>query len=240
MSTRDLAAASGLDAGRAFGGAPTPQTPLDKLKNFWFYYKWWVVGGAVLLIVAIILAVNLLSNKKADIDVMLVTEKEPSPAFKQAVSEALGQTVGDVNGDGEVVVNVLAFTIDPDDMQAQSMIASYAVQISSGPAALYIADEYGYEDLVRREAVEPLTGLIESQQLGGDGGWWPLAGSDFAAGTAFANVDAQELALYRVCIRAYTGTGWEADEEKTTEFNLAVTTLQAMIDAAMLSGELVD
>ena len=28
-----------------------PQTPGDKLKNFWFYYKWWVLAIAAFVVI---------------------------------------------------------------------------------------------------------------------------------------------------------------------------------------------
>ncbi len=160
---------------------------------------------------------------------MLASKQEATPQMKQAVMKAVGQTVGDVNGDGEVVVAVTSFAIDPDDMQAQSMIASYAVQISSGPSTLIIADEYAYEDLIRRDAVEPLYAYFTADELGSDGDYWALADSDFVKGEAFSSVSDEEIGLYRVLLRGYTGTGWETDKEKTEQFHLALETLKAMM-----------
>jgi len=83
-----------------------PQTPGDKLKNFWFYYKWWVLAIAAFVVIVGVALWQTLTTPTPDVQVVLVTRDVMDDAAVAGLEQAMQPYARDLNGDGRVLVDV--------------------------------------------------------------------------------------------------------------------------------------
>ena len=83
-----------------------PDTPEEKLKNFWFYYKWWVLAIAALVVIVGVTLWQTLSTPQPDYQVALVTKDLLDDAVVDGLEKEMQKAAHDLNGDGRVLVSV--------------------------------------------------------------------------------------------------------------------------------------
>lgn len=84
----------------------------EKWDNFWYYYKWHVIVGIAVILLVVICAVQIFSRKNYDsyiiyagpYEVERTSENNDTPMYSVMIS-SLDRLVGDINGDGEVLVS---------------------------------------------------------------------------------------------------------------------------------------
>ncbi len=89
----------------------TPQTPRGRWENFWYHHKWKVVLGGAFLAIGVFLAIHTWVRTEPDYVICLVATEGVHP-YADARLEAILQQYGeDLNGDGEVVVEIQCLNV---------------------------------------------------------------------------------------------------------------------------------
>ncbi len=116
-----------------------PQTPRSWLENFWYHHKVGVLVGGFALFAAIVLIVQLVTRERPDYTLVLVTENGLYAEEVTYFEKELAQYGEDVNGDGEVVVQIKNLHLggtkyEHQDANAQALQA----RLISGDTLLYV------------------------------------------------------------------------------------------------------
>ena len=114
-----------------------PKTPKSWLENFWYHHKVGVLIGGFSLIVLTILIVNMATRVHPDYKAVLVTENGLLPDEVTYLEGILAQYGEDINGDGEVVVNIKNLTLGNGVNQSANMPA-LQIQLVTGDTLLYL------------------------------------------------------------------------------------------------------
>ena len=78
---------------------------------FWYHYGKMSIAAVVVLTVVIILTVEAVNKEKYDLNIAVVLSGEISYSQIDEFNKCLYDTVGDVNGDGKIVINVQTINI---------------------------------------------------------------------------------------------------------------------------------
>lgn len=91
--------------------AEEPMTPQGRWENFWYHHKWKVVFGGAFLAIGAFLLVHTLSRTKPDYMICMVAMDGVSPYADARLEELLEQYGEDLNGDGEVMVEIQCLNV---------------------------------------------------------------------------------------------------------------------------------
>ena len=126
-----------------------PKTPGERLRHFWFYYKWWVLGiGAALVVIGVALWQSL-STPQPDYQIVLLTRDPVDEAVVEDFEKSLQEVGHDLNGDGQVVVDVdnlaLAQYVGGTTYgMAENNTEKFLAYLVSADAMFYIFDDPCY------------------------------------------------------------------------------------------------
>lgn len=112
-----------------------PLSPGDRLKNWWYYHKWLVIGGVVLfwIVLGLIWNASGFGRVQPDYQIAYVGTDSLPTNTAQALTEALEELGTDLNGDGQVVVQLNEYPF-PDASDGNEVAA--AIQTSSEAALM--------------------------------------------------------------------------------------------------------
>ena len=116
---------------------------------FWYHYKWTLIVGLLVVAAVVSLLVLNLGVPGNDAVIMLAVSKTLPGEAVNSLKYAAAECVGDVNGDGQVVINVVQLLLNPADgmidqtveNNASSMVTSFL----QNEMVLYIFDEANLE-----------------------------------------------------------------------------------------------
>lgn len=122
-------------------------TATSWLENFWYHHKIGILIGGFLLIVAVILVAQMVNRERPDYTAVLVTENALLPDEVTYLEQVLVKYGEDVNGDGEVVVQIQSLFLGGKQYANQDTNAqALQTQLIVGDTLLYIY-EPAYEKL---------------------------------------------------------------------------------------------
>ena len=114
-------------------------TPKSWLENFWYHHKIGVLVGGFLLIALVILVVSTINRERPDYTVVLVTQQPLAAEEVTYLERVLAQYGEDVNGDGEVVVQINNLSLDTESYENNVANAqALQTQLVTGDTLLYI------------------------------------------------------------------------------------------------------
>lgn len=122
-----------------------PTTFNEKLKNFLFYNRFIVLGVAFLLIVFAILFNQCVSRIDYDICVTVYTSSPVGENDLQRMAEYFEKICDDINGDGEVHVQIIDCSFSKNSNRQLSIAANQKLQsvlVAEYKAMLFITDDY--------------------------------------------------------------------------------------------------
>ena len=132
-----------------------------KLENFWYHYKWHTIISVFLVFVAVIGIWQYIDTPQYDYQIILYTSRSDTTALATALNKELCVLGDDINGDGEV--NVQIYNMSYGDMDSNSNFRNSQAQalrgeLMSDRCFLIITDEDRFEQLEQQ-------GYFENSQL---------------------------------------------------------------------------
>ena len=125
--------------------AINPQTLKEKRQNFWYYYKFHTIFILILAVIIAILTVQCATREKYDFSVMYFVHKATMDSELHKMEEYFESVATDVNGDGEVNVNVVNCSFNPSygDLNYRNTIFTKVQAIITAEYAtvLYVIDK---------------------------------------------------------------------------------------------------
>lgn len=117
-----------------------PMTPKGKLQNIWYHYKWAILGGLFGIVVLTVLIVQMITKEKPDYQICMATTTLVPEAVVEKLEEALSACGDDLNGDGEVVVQIQALNVQTDEEYTQIGVnnrQALIAQVAAGDVMLF-------------------------------------------------------------------------------------------------------
>lgn len=140
-----------LDAGPKPSELAVPLTFGEKIKNIWYHDKFALSVITLIIVAIVLLCVQCATKTVYDATVVVFTHEITGEPNCKKMGEYLTPFCPDLNGDGEININVVNCSINPDDRsdysftnrsKAQSLIANDA------SALLFITDDSSYKYLM--------------------------------------------------------------------------------------------
>ncbi len=126
---------------------PKELTKEEKAKNFWYYHKWHFLIGGVALALVVMFVWEIVAKVEPDYTVGLLSTHSIPMGMAEQLSEKLTPFCDDRNGDGEVVVQISAYTIsnNPDQIADANMqmanITRFTGDIQIGESMFFLVNE---------------------------------------------------------------------------------------------------
>lgn len=226
---------------------PHPMTAREKRENFWFYYKWHIIIGIVVCCLAGSFIWELVTQVHPDYTIGLLSTGGTPAGLDTVLSEQLTQYFDDRNGDGEVVVDVMDYTIGKSEAEiadANMQIANVTKlsgDISTGQSMLFLVSEqdlaffeeqYGF--FAYNDGTTPAEGeTIDYARMGVRWADCPALTS-LELGTS-TNLDGSAgedyqtfLQDYKLVTRVYADSAIERDKEATEYYNCSMAVFQTL------------
>lgn len=131
--------------------AIVPKTPKEKWDNFWFQYKWYVVAITAVTVVLAVLITQCATRTKYDMEVVYFTYTAALDEQTNAVAKYIAGYAEDVNGDGEINIQVVNCSFNGKSGGTQyryTMMTKLQAMIAGDQnAMLFITDEDSYKYL---------------------------------------------------------------------------------------------
>ncbi|HIU30601.1 MAG TPA: hypothetical protein IAB66_00345 [Candidatus Caccousia avistercoris] len=142
------------------GAEITLKTPKDKWDNFWFYHKKHVIIGTLAAILVGYMIYDLATKVEPDYNVAILSSQTIAYDAAEYLADALAPYGEDLNGDGQVVVQVNTFDIaqgaaaenvDPN-VQMASM-TKFMGDLQTGDSYIYFTDDTSFAAYVTEEGM---------------------------------------------------------------------------------------
>lgn len=140
-----------LDAGPKPSEVAVPLTFGEKLKNIWYHDKFALSAIAIIIVAITLLCVQCATKTVYDATVIVFTHTITGEPNCQKMGEYLTPHCPDLNGDGEININVVNCSINPKDKSDYSYTNRSKVQsmlATEASALLFITDKDSYEYLM--------------------------------------------------------------------------------------------
>lgn len=207
-----------------------PLTEKDKRKNFWHYHKLYFILGGCLVIFFVALIWTISSQKDPDYSIAIVGKYNVSEEALDIMEETLTPYAEDVNGDGEVILQISNYAItygDVGDVEVEDKTFQEAyrmrfqLDLQEGESVILLMDDENYahysgqdQQLFCKLDGEPID---PNEEVGLD----EIRISPVDC-TAIGDTEiAKAFKDYKFCLRDFPSIyqGENANEEKIEEFN---------------------
>ncbi|MBQ3816780.1 MAG: hypothetical protein II802_00735, partial [Clostridia bacterium] len=125
------------------------KTPADRIKHIWYYYKWYIISLVALIILISVSVSQCVNATKYDFGIVAFGYYSVTDESLNKLAEYMAQNCEDINGDGEVNIEVINCTYDSSYGNAQYEVAVLtkvqAILSSNYDKLIYITDERGYD-----------------------------------------------------------------------------------------------
>lgn len=130
-----------------------PEGFFEKLSNFWYHYKPHTIACILLLLLGGWLLYQTLTSNPADYNVVVVTELPLLPEETQAFKDFLAAYGEDVDGDGQVEIDIENLTPSYYDELAPNIGRSdndkLMAHLSTGERMLFVFDPPSYDGFMK-------------------------------------------------------------------------------------------
>ena len=140
------------------GAEITLKTKKDKWNNFWFYHKTHVIVAVIAALFVAYMVYDMVTKVHPDYNVAILTSKTIPSDLSDQLGDEIEKYGEDLNGDGEVVVQMNVFeiaqgeaanTMDPNMQMAG--IVKFQGDVQTGDSYIYLTDDdsfvaYGTEE----------------------------------------------------------------------------------------------
>ncbi len=123
-----------------------PKTPKSWLENFWYHHKIGFLIGVFSIVALTILITQAVTREHPDYSAVLVTETGLLPEEVDYLEGVLAKYGEDINGDGEVIVQINSLFLGGEAYATQNANAqALQIQLITADTLLYLYDPV-YED----------------------------------------------------------------------------------------------
>ncbi len=149
-----------------------PQTPKEKISNFWYHYKWFVIVGIALAVVITVFIVQVLNRPSFDVSVVVASETSLEglePLFQPGF-ESIAE---DYDQNGKLQADVSIFKLGAAEGQnvspqiGQMNYAKLTGRVTNRKDFIFLLDEVGYDFLtnlgIKFEKISAITESVDSQ-----------------------------------------------------------------------------
>lgn len=136
--------------------AIVPKTAKEKRKNFWFHYKWHTIATIFTVAVLAILIAQCATKPKYDFEIVYFTYTPVIDFQLESTSDYFEKFIPDINGDGEVKVNVVNCSISESTSDTQ-----YRNTILTRLQAMLVADEKAMLFVTDSESIRYFDAIYE-------------------------------------------------------------------------------
>lgn len=128
--------------------AVTPKTFKEKLNNFWYHYKIHTILASFLIVVLAVSVTQCARRPKYDLEILYFAYKPAIDAQTLSMGDYFQKFAEDVNGDGEVNINVINCSVndsnkDPSRFTMFSKVQ--AILASEETVSVYVVDQKAME-----------------------------------------------------------------------------------------------
>lgn len=210
-----------------------PLTKKDKRKNFWHYHRFYFILGAIVVVFFGAMIWDIASNKEPDYNIAIVGKYNLTDEAIGMFKDALEPYAKDVNGDGEVIIQVANYAIGYGDTgtleQTQNSFREgyklrFEMDLQQGESVILLMDDENYAHYAGQN--QELFCKLDGKPIG------PGESKDLEkirvspvdcsgiGGTAIAKA----LQEYKFCLRDFPSTyqGDNANQEKMDDFNASM------------------
>ena len=220
-------------------------TGKEKRENFWFYHKWHVIVGIVAALMVFSFVWEIATQVHPDYTIGILTTTGVPMGTGEALAEQLKPYFDDRNGDGEVVVSVMEYTIGKDadsiaDPNVQmANITKLSGDIDGGESMLFLVDDMEYFQeqymlFAYNDGTSPAEGeKPDYARMGVRWGDCPaLTSLELGASENFDGSQGYDyqtfLQDYKLGPRVYTGTKLEKDEDAAAYYEKAMSVFHTL------------
>ena len=160
----------------------------QKVSSFIYLNKWWLGIAACCAVVFGIIVFDLLTRKNPDLTILLLTDEISYYSKSSEISKVFGEYVGDVNGDGKVIVDINYIPIsgrddeNPTEVQGDPYMLNQQklyTEMQTGIGVIVIADSNADEYLDPENTLLNLDELFPENEHVNKYGFY-IKGTDFA------------------------------------------------------------
>lgn len=145
--------------------AVIPKTFKEKLQNYWFHFKWHTIGIIFTCIALVILIAQCSGRTNWDMQVIYFTYTPAIDSQTSMIADYLESIAEDINGDGEVNINVVNCSVPDGNHYSQynrTVLMKLQAMITAEPTAmLYITDS----ESVKYFETDSLSGIFDTEQM---------------------------------------------------------------------------
>lgn len=123
------------------------------IKNHFYYLKWYILIGLILIGLGIFLIFDLTSREDFDYYVYLANSTGATSEMQSAVRATFAQYADDIDGDGEVKVQVIDLSYDFSSSDSQMAVSKSSLlggEMNSGGHFIFLCDDSYYERILSR------------------------------------------------------------------------------------------
>lgn len=136
------------------------QTPQEKLSNWWFYNKKILILVILIIAMVISVAVSIFSQENPDYTIAIANAYAIDENAIELAEKHIAQYGEDLNGDGEVVVEIRDYYFLVNDNADKELSESvfeaasvkYAADMASCDSVIWFYDDYGISFMINNEA----------------------------------------------------------------------------------------
>lgn len=145
-------------------------TFLQWLENFWYYHKWKVIAGVLLIIAlwaGITLYIDTLKKSENTGDITVVSVFSGAYTNKKMnLEERLVDSVKDIDGDGEILVNYTAHYIGIKNTDEDKVAkAQFEQGLSKCYGDIMLFDETRLNDYIKKDIFEPIENYVDLSNI---------------------------------------------------------------------------
>lgn len=120
---------------------PKELTEKEKRANWWHYHRIHFLVGALVLALVASFVWEMVSKVEPDFQIAYVGEKSLAMGVAEQIEAQLAELAFDKNGDGQVVVQVNSYVIDPEDTLSYTTQVSLMGDISVGSSDFFLVED---------------------------------------------------------------------------------------------------
>ena len=194
----------------------------SKLENFWYYHKYHLLAALLALLALIVAVKSCSAKKKYDVSVLLLTHSTKVTAIQtDSVGSFIAGFAEDVDGNGEVAVQVKSISYGYSAKEANSAVSARLALLAAGNDLLLVLDSQDYAELKEGGFIADLS------PFGGSGD--KLEAGAIGLYAAVPGLDDDDYG-YVLCLRTKDNERFGQDPDYAAKYSLCENVIRSIIN----------